>query len=73
MQISRTSTFHHRTHSQIARQSGFTLLEVLLVLAILGVIAAMVVPNLIGTQEKAYRQQTQTNIKGFEEVAKQPP
>ena len=49
-----------------ARRGGFTLLEVLLVLAILEVIAAIVVPNLLGTQQKAYVEQTKANIKGLE-------
>ena len=35
------------------KRSGFTLLELLIVLAIILVIAAMVVPNLIGSQQKA--------------------
>jgi general secretion pathway protein G len=35
------------------RRSGFTLLEVLLVVVILGMLAALVVPNLMGTGEKA--------------------
>lgn len=47
---------------------GFTLTEVLLVLAIIGVIAAMVVPNLIGSQKKANIDATKVNIKGFETV-----
>lgn len=50
---------------------GFTLTEVLLVLAILGVIAAMVVPNLIGQQQTANIRATKANIKGFEEAIKQ--
>ena len=50
---------------------GFTLTEVLLVLAILGVIAAMVVPNLIGTQQKANVLATKNSIKGFEDAIKQ--
>ena len=54
-----------------ARRLGFTLLEVLLVLAILGVIAAMVVPNLLGRQEEAYRKATRTNIAGLENAVKQ--
>lgn len=36
-----------------AKQQGFTLLEVMVVIVILGILAAMVVPNLIGNQEQA--------------------
>jgi len=56
---------------QSARRAGFTLTEVLLVLVILGVIAAMVVPNLVGQQQKAYIMSTRNNIAGFEEAVKQ--
>jgi general secretion pathway protein G len=52
-------------------RSGFTLLEVLLVLAILGVIAAMVVPNLLGRQDEANRRATKVSIAGFENAVKQ--
>lgn len=48
------------------RRGGFTLVEVLLVLAILGVIAAMVVPNLLGSQRKALVKQTGTSIHALE-------
>ena len=51
---------------QAARRSGFTLLEVLLVLAILGVIAAMVVPQLMGRQKQASIDQTRISISGLE-------
>jgi general secretion pathway protein G len=44
------------------RRRGFTLLEVLLVLAILGVIAAMVVPRLIGSQQRAMIDTTKASI-----------
>lgn len=50
---------------------GFTLTEVLLVLAILGVIAAMVVPNLLARQQDALKRQTKNNIMSFEQIAKQ--
>src|ERR1700722_3415854 len=58
-------------YNRSLRRSGFTLVEVLLVLAILGVIAAMVVPNLMSAQRKAMIKSTQVNIAGFEGIAKQ--
>jgi len=46
---------------------GFTLIEVLLVLAILGVIMALVVPQLLGTQQQALIDSTKLSIKGVEQ------
>ena len=40
-------------------------------LAILGVIAAMVIPNLMGSQKKAYERQSRVSIASFEQIAKQ--
>ncbi len=51
-----------------AKRSGFTLIEVLLVVAILGVIAAAVVPALLGRQQAAYEQQTRNNIKTLQQI-----
>lgn len=49
---------------------GFTLLELLIVMAIMGVLAAIVVPNVLGTQQKANIKATETSIHGFESALK---
>ena len=55
-----------RSRPQGRRARGFTLLEVLLVLVILGVIGALVVPRLTGSQERAMVMATKTRIKELE-------
>lgn len=57
-----------RTLRRAARR-GFTLMEVILVLAILGVIAAMVVPQLLGRQRDANINATKQSIHGIEQAA----
>ena len=52
--------------SAVLVRAGFTLLELLIVLAIILVIAAMVVPNLIGQQQGAMEKTTQAIIKNIE-------
>jgi len=49
-------------------RGGFTLLELLIVLAIILVIAAMVVPNLVGQQQKANIMATEATIKSVEKT-----
>lgn len=57
-----------RFHSQRSRR-GFTLLEILIVLAIIGVIAAMAVPRLLGQQRAANIKTTKAAIDALEQAA----
>lgn len=57
-----------RQETKRNQRLGFTLIEVLLVLAILGVIAAMVVPQLLGRQKKANIDATRLSITGLEQA-----
>jgi general secretion pathway protein G len=45
---------------------GFTLLEVMVVIVILGILASMVVPNLLGSQERANIQKAVSDINALE-------
>lgn len=47
-------------------QTGFTLLEIMVVIVILGVLASMVVPNLIGNKDKADIQKVKSDIVALE-------
>lgn len=52
------------------KRHGFTLLEMLIVLGIILVIAAMVVPNLLGSQKKANIKATRASIHNLEQAFK---
>ncbi|GAA6205200.1 MULTISPECIES: type II secretion system major pseudopilin GspG [Thalassotalea] len=49
-----------------SKQSGFSLLEVMVVLVIIGIIASMIVPNLMGSQDTAREQKAVIDIGSLE-------
>lgn len=56
------STYQQR----LTRQRGFTLLEIMVVIVILGVLASMVAPNVLGNKDKADKQKAVTDIVALE-------
>jgi general secretion pathway protein G len=54
-----------RTPRRVAQQ-GFTLLEIMVVIVIIGLLAAMVVPNFIGQLDTASKNRAKQDIRGIE-------
>jgi len=52
-------------------ESGFTLIELLVVLAILAILAAAILPNVVGKKEGAMRTKAQTDIAMIESLLDQ--
>ena len=48
------------------KQSGFSLLEIMVVIVILGVLASMVAPNIMGNKEQADKQKAVSDIVALE-------
>ena len=54
--------------NRVSGRAGFTLLEIMVVIVILGLLAALVVPKLIGRTEEAKRTQARLQIKNIEQA-----
>ncbi|MDW6091209.1 type II secretion system major pseudopilin GspG [Vibrio rhizosphaerae] len=55
-----------KIRNQVSKQGGFTLLEVMVVIVILGLLASFVVPNLLGNKEKADQKKAIADIVSLE-------
>ncbi len=49
-----------------AQQKGFTLIEIMVVIVILGILGSFVVPNIMGSQERANMQKAVSDINALE-------
>jgi general secretion pathway protein G len=54
--------------SRIRDRAGFTLIEIMVVIVILGLLAALVVPKLIGRTEEAKKTQSRVQIKHLQQA-----
>lgn len=53
---------------RLRSRAGFTLIEIMVVIVILGLLAALVVPKLIGRTEEAKKTQTRVQIKSLQQA-----
>ncbi|MDY0189487.1 MAG: type II secretion system major pseudopilin GspG [Desulfuromonas sp.] len=59
---------HSTTQAPLSNQRGFTLIEVMVVVVILGILAGVVVPKLLDRPEEARRTKAILQIKSLEEA-----
>ncbi len=61
-------SFRKKETDRLRNRAGFTLIEIMVVIVILGLLAALVVPKLIGRTEEAKKTQTRVQIKSLQQA-----
>ncbi|MFC0268764.1 type II secretion system major pseudopilin GspG [Kushneria aurantia] len=61
-------TRHHNARRTRAHQTGFTLLEIMVVIFIIGLLVAIVAPNVLSNQDDAMQQKARADIATLEQA-----
>lgn len=55
-------------HTRRSRQRGFTLMEIMVVIFIIGLLIALVAPSVLGSQDKAMKQKVMADLSSLEQA-----